>query len=254
MTDVNLQTVMESFPKNATGAVVVLSGGMDSTIAARLAVHALGKEKVHAISFFYGQKQSIELDYAKSNAEKLGLAKHTLVDISFLGDMVKGVSANIVGGLAMPAIKDILGDPAPTTEVPFRNGILLMIGAAYAQANGLSLVMTGVQAQDEYSYFDTTPTFIGAMNGVLAQNRVHDIAIFAPWQGVNKTTEIQILQALDGDASLLDTTITCYNPSGNVSCGTCPSCAERIKNFARAGLKDNILYAIDIPWDKLIQG
>lgn len=235
-------------------AVVVMSGGMDSAIAARLVSAKLGGENVHALSFYYGQKQSIELDMAQANSKKLGLAKHLLVDISFLGDMVRGVSANISGGQDMPTIKDILGDPAPVTEVPFRNMILMSIASAYAQANGLNSIVTGVQAQDEYSYWDTTPAFIGAMNGVLAQNRMHDIQIFAPWQGVNKTTEIQILQALDGDASLLDTTITCYNPSGNVSCGTCPSCAERIQNFARAGLKDNIPYAIDIPWDKLIQG
>lgn len=229
-------------------SVVVMSGGLDSTIAARLVVEKLGAENVHALSFYYKQKQSIELELAAASCKKMGI-KHTLVDISFLGDMVRGVSANIAGGeITMPNIHDILGDPAPVTEVPFRNSILLMISTAYAQVNGMSSVVTGLQAADQYSYWDTTPAFIDAMNGVLGQNRMHDIEIFAPWQGVNKSTEIQVLQALDGNTSLLDSTITCYNPVGNVSCGTCPSCSERIQNFMRAGVKDNIPYAINIPW------
>lgn len=235
------------------GAVVVMSGGMDSTIAARLAVEKYGAENVHALSFYYGQKQSIELEKAQQNSKTMGLAKHQLVDISFLGDMVRGVSANIVGGVAMPTIRDVLGDPAPVTEVPFRNAILIMIATAYAQANGLQTIFTGVQAQDEYSYWDTTPAFISAMNGVISQNRAHKIKIHAPWQGVNKATEIAVLIQMEDNADLLKNTITCYDPTGEVSCGKCPSCAERIANFAKAGLVDEIPYAIDIPWAKLIQ-
>lgn len=247
---VNLNQWLDAVPEG--GAVVVMSGGMDSTIAARLMAEKIGAANVHALSFYYGQKQSVELEKAKHNANKLGLARHTLVDISFFGDMVRGVSANIVGGKDMPTIREILGDPAPVTEVPFRNGILFMIAAAYAQANGLKTIVTGVQAQDEYSYFDTTPAFIDAMNAVLAQNRMHDIQIFAPWQGCNKTTEINLLKAMDGNVELLATTLTCYNPDGDVSCGKCPSCAERIQNFARAGIVDPVPYAIEIPWDNLI--
>lgn len=247
----NVNEVLAQFPEG-TGAVVVMSGGMDSTIAARMAVEKYGADKVHALSFFYGQKQSIELEKAQENSVKLSLAKHMLVDISFLGDIVKGVSANIVGGLAMPTIQDVLGDPAPVTEIPFRNAIMIMMVAAYAQANKLQTIVVGVQAQDEYSYWDTTPAFIEAMNGVIKQNRMHNIKVHAPWQGVNKATEIQCLVELDGKIDLLASTITCYNPDGEVSCGICPSCAERIANFAKAGFIDPIKYAIQIPWTGLI--
>lgn len=235
------------------GAVVVMSGGMDSTIAARLAVEKYGAENVHALSFYYGQKQSIELTKAQENSVTLKLAKHQLVDISFLGDMVRGVCANIVGGLVMPTIKDVLGDPAPPSEVPYRNAILFMVAASYAQANKLGAIITGIQAADQYGYWDTTPAFVQAMNDVIKQNRVHNIKVHAPWQGINKAAEIAMLIEMDGHADLLKNTITCYDPTGDVSCGVCPSCAERIANFAKAGLVDSIPYAIDIPWHKMIK-
>lgn len=249
----NVKESLNELP-DAKGAVVVLSGGMDSTIAARLAVEKYGAENVHALTFFYQQKQALEIDYAVANANKLNLAKHTKIDIGFLGDMVRGVSANIVGGKPMPSIKEILGDPAPATEVPFRNAILLMISTAYAQANNLQVVVTGIQEQDQYSYFDTTPEFIDSINNVLSKNRMHSIRVTAPWLGQNKATELKILHELDGNLDLMRSTLTCYNPDENgVSCGRCPSCSERIHNFVKAGFEDPIPYAISIPWKKLLE-
>lgn len=230
------------------GVVVILSGGMDSTISARLAVERYGASKVHAITYFYGQKQAIEVDFAKANAARLGLAKHTLVDISFLGDMVRGISANIVGGKAMPTIKDILGDPTPPTYVPNRNAILLMIATSYAEANNLGFVITGLQAQDEYSYWDTTKNFVSSINGVLSQMRQRKVQVFAPFLTSNKAEEIRELIAVDRSAELLKHTITCYNPIDDVSCGVCPSCAERIANFKKVGIPDPVKYAIEIKW------
>lgn len=245
--------ICDSFP-NGRGAVIVMSGGMDSTIAARFAVDRYGSENVHALSFFYGQKQSVELELAKENSTHMGIENHTIVDMSFFGDMVRGVCANIQGGLVMPTIRDVLGDPAPVTEVPFRNGIMFMLAAAYAQSNDLNVIVTGVQATDQYSYFDTTPAFVEGMNAVIGQNRKHNIKIFAPWQGVDKATEIQALIDLDGEddaMALLRGTLTCYNPQDRVSCGNCPSCAERIMNFKRAGFIDPIEYAVPIDWGNL---
>jgi 7-cyano-7-deazaguanine synthase len=238
---------LKEFPE-ASKAVVVLSGGMDSAIAARLAAEKLGKENVHSLSFFYGQKQSIELEYAKINSEKLGLKSHTVIDISFLGDIVRDVTANIVGGKEMPTIKDVLADPQPVTYIPNRNAILFMIAASYAEANDLDLIVTGLQAQDQYAFFDTTPAFVDAINNVLAQNRQKKIRVYAPFVDKNKAQEIALLQELDGNVDLLKTTITCYNPTEDVSCGKCPSCAERIANFKKVGLIDPIKYAIDIQW------
>ena len=241
-------TILSTYPE-ASKVVVVLSGGMDSTIAARLAVEKYGAHNVHALSFFYKQKQSIELDLAKANASKLGLASHILVDISFLGDMVRGISANVEGGLAMPTIKDILGVPTPASYVPNRNMIMLSIATSYAETVDAQLVITGLQAQDEYSYFDTTQRFVDAINAVLSQMRQRKVQVFAPFISLNKSDEIKELLSWDGSVDLLAGTITCYNPNeAGESCGACPSCAERIMAFMRAGIQDPIPYAINIPW------
>lgn len=242
-----VQTILGSMP-DSKKAVIILSGGMDSSIVARLAVEKYGAENVSALTFFYKQKQSIEIEKAKAVSGVLGLANHTVVDLSFLGDMVKGVSANIVDGLAMPTIKDILGDPTPVTYVPNRNMIMLSIAAAYAETVGAQVVLTGLQSQDEYSYFDTTPAFVAAMNAVTGQMRKDVIQYFAPFQGLSKSDEISFMLELDGGVDLLKNTLTCYNPEGDVSCGKCPSCAERIQAFMKCLTKDPVPYAVNIPW------
>ena len=243
------QYFLDDLP-NVHRAVVVLSGGMDSTIAARFTTKRYGAENVHAISFFYGQKQSVELEMAKENAATLGI-KHTAIDLSFLGDMVRGVCANIVGGLVTPSAADVVGDEAPTTEVPFRNGIMFMLAAAYAQANNLQVIVTGIQSSDSYGYFDTTPAFIESINSALSQNRKHSIRVYAPWQNVSKSVEIAALFGLDDSIDLLSNTITCYNPTNRISCGICPSCNDRIENFKKVGFVDPIEYAININWQQI---
>lgn len=243
----SVQTILSAMP-DVQKAVVILSGGMDSSIVARLAVAKYGRENVAALTFYYKQKQSVEIERAKAVSSFLGLSAHTVVDLSFLGDMVQGVSANIVGGVAMPTIKDILGDPTPVTYVPNRNMIMLSIAAAYAESHGAQAVMTGLQSQDEYSYWDTTPAFVAAMNSVTGQARKDVIQYYAPFQGLSKSDEIGFLKELDGNVQMLKNTITCYNPDGDVSCGECPSCAERIKAFMNCKIVDPVPYAFNIPW------
>lgn len=238
---------LEQLP-DSSGAVVVLSGGMDSTIALRLAVEKYGNQNVKAISYFYQQKQSYELELAKITCSILKV-EHKLIDISFLGDIVRNVSANIVDGKPMPTIRDILGDPTPPTMVPNRNAILLMIAVSYAESNKIGTLITGLQAQDQYSYWDTTPSFVSKMNGVLSEMRQNKVQIIAPFNSSNKAEEIQLLLELDSNVDLLKNTLTCYNPTeDHTSCGKCPSCAERIANFMKVGIKDPLKYSIDIPW------
>jgi len=235
------------------GCVMILSGGMDSTIAMRLAVERYGKENVSALTFFYGQKQKREVEMASISTNMLGV-KHRVVDASFLGEISKGFSANTDSAISMPTIREVLGDATPKTYVPNRNMILLSIAAAFAETRGVEYVFTGLQITDEYGYWDTTSRFVNKLNDVLSENRKTRIKIIAPFVLLSKKQELKILQELDGNLNLLHFTLTCYNPDENGnSCGICPSCSERIKNFADFGVKDLIPYSINIPWEKIIK-
>lgn len=237
-----------SLPVLAEGkkVVSVLSGGLDSTILTYLLANKYGKDNVIALSYFYGQKQSIELELAKKTCDKLGI-QHRLIDISFLGDVVKNVCANISGtDVEMPTIEEVLGDPQPVTEVPYRNMILNSIAFSFAQANNCAHVFTGLQVHDSYGYWDCTEDFLTNMNVVSGLNRMHDITLEAPFKHMSKADEIEIGNELGVDYSL---TLTCYNPNEEgESCGKCPSCAERIMNFMKAKTKDTAKYSIEIDW------
>lgn len=234
------------------GCVVILSGGMDSTITMRLAVEKYGRENVSALTFNYGQKQKREIDMARTTTHMLGV-KHKIVDAGFLGEISKGFSANVDTDMEMPTIKDVLGDPRPKTYVPNRNMILMSIAAAFAETQNVDTVLCGLQVHDEYGYHDTTQRWVNKVNDLLSENRIIKIKLVAPFSQLSKQDELLILQELDGNVDLTLFTLTCYNPDtdGN-SCGKCPSCSERIANFAKAGVIDPVPYNIDIPWSKLI--
>ena len=235
------------------GCVVILSGGMDSTITMRLAVEKYGKENVSALTFFYGQKQKKEIEMAKISTNLLNV-KHKIIDASFLGDISKGFSANVDKDIAMPTIQDVLGDPRPKTYVPNRNMILMSIAAAFAETQNVDTILCGLQVHDEYGYHDTTQRWVDKVNDLLSENRIIKIKLIAPFSKLSKYDELKILWELDNDFDLTLFTLTCYNPDEEGrSCGECPSCSERIANFAKVGEKDPLFYSKNIPWDDLIQ-
>lgn len=235
------------------GCVVILSGGMDSTIAMRIAVEKYGAENVSALTFFYGQKQAIEIEKAKQSTALLGV-KHKVIDASFLGDISKGFSANVDTDIEMPTVRDVLGDPRPPTYVPNRNMILMSIAAAFAEVNNVDTIITGLQVHDEYGYHDTSQRWVDKVNDLLSENRIIKIKLIAPFSTLAKHEELDILRELDGDLKLTENTLTCYNPDNEgKACGNCPSCSERIANFAKVGERDPVPYSKDIPWDSLIE-
>ena len=234
------------------GCVVILSGGMDSTITMRLAVEKYGKDNVSALTFFYGQKQQREIEMARMSTHMLGV-KHKVIDASFLGDISKGFSANVDTDMEMPTIRDVLGDPRPKTYVPNRNMILMSIAAAFAETQNVDTVLCGLQVHDEYGYHDTTQRWVDKVNDLLSENRIIKIKLVAPFSQLSKYDELQILQELDDNLMLTAFTMTCYNPTPqHESCGVCPSCSERIANFAKIGTPDTVSYAKPIDWETLI--
>ena len=230
--------------------VSVLSGGLDSTILTYWLVQEYGAENVLALTYNYGQRHSIEIEKAKISCKKLGIA-HQIIDISFLGEIIKDVSAlSGAKNIAVPTIKQVLGDPQPPTYVPYRNMILNALAFSFAESNKCDAVYTGIQNTDFYSYWDCSPEFIEAMNGVSILNRQHGIELRAPFVGLTKAEEIRkgILMNVP-----FEDTWTCYSGSENgIACFSCPSCAERVQNFAKAGIKDPVPYTQEIKWDELI--
>lgn len=237
---------------DTNGCVVNLSGGLDSTIAMRIAIEKYGSANVKALSFFYGQKQHLELLKA-SMSTAFYEVEHKVLNLEILQDISKGFSANVDENIEMPTIKEVLGDPRPKTYVPNRNMILMSIAAGFAETQNIDTIIMGLQVHDEYNYHDTTQRFVDKINDVLAENRIIKIKVIAPFAELSKTDELKILKEIEGNTLLARMTLTCYNPQGEyaLACGVCPSCAERIKAFKDIGEEDPIMYDRDIKWDKI---
>lgn len=248
----NLDQSLSFLPETDKNVVAVLSGGLDSSIMTMLLVRKYGADRVKAVSFDYGQKQKLELQKAVALCSLLQV-EHSVLDLRILGEIAKPMSANISGtSIAMPTIQDVLGQPRPETYVPNRNMIMYSIIAAKAEVIGADHVFCGLQVHDEYSYHDCTQKWVNKMNSVLSENRITQIKISAPFSHLSKFEEIKICEEM-GMLHLLNNTLTCYNPNdAGESCGKCPSCSERIMNFAKAGMRDPITYAVNIPWERLI--
>lgn len=246
-----LDEIMKRLPYTDKKVIVTHSGGMDSATAVILCAKKYGAENVISLGYNYGQKQSVELDYAERLCAELGVTRKVL-NLGILGEIVKNVSANIAGtDVEMPTIKDILGNPQPPTYVPYRNMIMFSLTAAFAEANAASHIVCGLQVHDEYSYWDTTQKFVDGLNSIYDQNRSWPLTLIAPFADLSKTEEISLLEET-GQVDLLKHTLTCYDPTTKgvhgIACGKCPSCSERIQAFMNKGMKDPVLYAIDIPW------
>jgi 7-cyano-7-deazaguanine synthase len=221
-------------------AVVLLSGGLDSSVLLHHVARGLGHAPVYALSYDYGQRHSKELDCARFQAEAAGVAEHRIVDISFMGEIVKDASVLVTGGADVPDFSDIPQDflDQPPTYVPNRNMMLLSVAVAYAESRGVGDVFYGAQALDEYGYWDCTADFVERMNAVLALNRRSPVAIHAPFVTKKKVESVRLGMELGVD---LSRTWSCYR-GGEKACGTCPTCVERLAAFEAAGVEDPVPY------------
>lgn len=220
-------------------AVVLLSGGLDSSVLLHYVARELGRAPIHALSYNYGQRHSRELECARWQAEAAGVASHKVIDISFLGELLRAGTTLLSGGADVPDLADLSPDDLtqPPTYVPNRNMMLLSMAAAYAEASGVRDVFYGAQAQDEYGYWDCTREFLERINAVLALNRREAVRIHAPFVDRRKAETVRQGLALGVD---LAHTWSCYR-GGDVPCGTCPTCVERQNAFREAGQEDPLM-------------
>jgi 7-cyano-7-deazaguanine synthase len=219
--------------------ILLLSGGLDSTVLLHHVVRELNQKTVLAISFNYAQRHSKELECAQWQAQKAEVTAHTEIDISFFGTLVKGATTLVNDGEDVPDLSDLADTDLdqPPTYVPNRNMMLLSIAAAYAEAQGATQVFYGAQAHDEYGYWDCTEEFLARINAVTALNRRDSVRIEAPF--VLKKKEELVLMGMELGVDF-SRTWSCYR-GGDRPCNTCPTCVERAKAFHLAGVDDPLL-------------
>lgn len=226
-------------------AVVLLSGGLDSTTA--LAVAKNEGYAVYALSFRYGQRHLVELESAARVARALEAKEHLIVDCDLRS----------IGGSALTDRIEVpkqrseqeIGSGIPVTYVPARNTIFLSFALAWAEVIGAEDIFIGINAIDYSGYPDCGPEYIEAFEqmanlatkaGVEGRQKLH---IHTPLVSLTKAEIIKTGLSLGVDYSL---THSCYDPAANgLSCGKCDSCLLRLKGFAEAGARDPLRYAED---------
>jgi 7-cyano-7-deazaguanine synthase len=223
-------------------AVVLLSGGIDSTTTLAIAVNE-GYE-VYALSFEYGQRHHIEIEAARQVADSLGATEHRVAKID----------VRVFGSSALTADVDVpkrrsqieIAHGIPITYVPARNTIFLAYALAWAEEIPASEIFLGVNAIDYSGYPDCRPEYIQAFEnlanlGTKAGVEGRRFQIHTPLIKFSKAKIIRKAVELGVDLSL---THSCYDPSPeDLACGECDSCLLRLKGFREAGLKDPIRYA-----------
>ncbi len=230
-------------------AIVLLSGGLDSTTVAKIAMNS-GFE-VYALSFSYGQRHEIELEFAKKISKNMNVKEHKIVKIdlrtfggSALTDEIDVPKSNENSNFNQTDTKKI-----PITYVPARNTIFLSYALAYAEVVGAFDIFIGVNAIDYSGYPDCRPEFIATFEklanlataaGVKNSNK---FKIHTPLIKLSKKEIIEL-----GIKNGVDYSIThsCYDPiienEKIVSCGKCDSCKLRLEGFRLAGIEDELEY------------
>lgn len=224
-------------------AIVLLSGGLDSTTA--LAIAKNSGFETYALSFAYGQRHEIELQFAKKIAEKFGVKEHKIATI----DLRTFGGSALTAEIDVPKNQEILQNRIPITYVPARNTIFLSYALAYAEVVGAFDIFIGVNAIDYSGYPDCRPEFIETFEKLATlataagvENKGH-FKIHTPLIKLSKKEIIE-----EGIRNGIDYSIThsCYDPiiedDKVISCGKCDSCKLRLEGFKAAGIEDNLMY------------
>lgn len=228
-------------------ALVVLSGGLDSTVCLSVAAHK--HDEVEAISFDYGQKHTAELEHAAMVAKYFN-ARHQVVQLPrvFAGTTSTLVAANNIDNprMSYEEIDEVVGENVSPTYVPYRNGNLLSMAAAQALVVGADYLYAGMHAEDaaNWAYPDCTPEFLGAMANAIYIGTYRKVRLITPLQWLDKAGVVSLGIEYNAPFHL---TLSCYD-GVEPACGTCPTCVGRIRAFQSLGLMDPIQYAIDIDW------
>lgn len=221
-------------------AIVLLSGGQDSTTSLFWAKERFGASNIHAISVNYGQKHYRELECAKKIAELAGV-EHTIIPISFLQYF-----SRIFSGMSslLDTTKNVsdshnFDSSLPSSFVPGRNLVFLTAAGQFAYMSGVQNVVVGVCQTDYSGYPDCREEFISSMERTLRFGLDCVICIHAPVLNLSKKETVQMAMNLTGCLNALAYSHTCYNGQ-YPPCGVCPACVIRKKGFDEAEIDDPI--------------
>lgn len=222
-------------------AVVLLSGGLDSTTV--LAIARDRGYEPYALSFRYGQRHAVELEAAQCVAATQGVKRHVIADI----DLRVFGGSSLTADIAVPKhdAPEDLDEEIPSTYVPARNTIFLSFALAYAETVGAQDIFIGVNALDYSGYPDCRPEYIEAFQNMAnlatkAGVEGQRLTIHTPLITMTKAEIIATGLGLGVDYGL---TSSCYDPDpAGHPCGRCDSCLLRLKGFSEAGQTDPLTY------------
>lgn len=224
-------------------ALVLSSGGVDSTTALGLAVSRYGKENVIALSVSYGQKHDKEILAATAVAEYYGV-EQLFLDLSLIFQysncsLLQQSTEDIPKESYAEQIEQTKGEKPVSTYVPFRNGLFLSSAASIALSKECDVIYYGAHADDSagFAYPDCSPEFNNAMNEAIWEGSGHQLRIEAPFVNVSKAEVVKTGLALGVPYEL---TWSCYE-GGERPCGTCGTCIDRAAAFAANGVADPAL-------------
>ena len=223
-------------------ALVLFSGGVDSTTCLALAIDRYGKDNVVALSVSYGQKHTKEVEAADKIAKHYGVEFITLdlsemfrfSDCSLLQHSDKEVPHESYA----EQLKETNGSPV-STYVPFRNGLFIASAASIALSKGCGVILYGAHADDAAgnAYPDCSEVFNNAMNTAVWEGSGHQVKVEAPFVGMNKAGVVKKGLELGVPYEL---TWSCYE-GHNKPCGVCGTCIDRKKAFEANGVTDPLL-------------
>jgi len=221
-----------------TGAVTLLSSGLDSTVAFKQALDTF--ERVICLTFDYGQRAaSIEIENAAAICKKFG-CDHHIIPLPWYRNF--GGALTGAEELPTPSMTE-LDDAAKSDEtarsvwVPARNMVFLSIAAAFAEEHDLEHIVVGFDAEEAVTFPDNTPEFIGLFNRVMEYGTLNHPRIFAPLADLDKKGIVRLGIEIQAP---LEYSWSCYT-EGPVPCGECESCMRRKRAFSSVGVPDPLL-------------
>ena len=207
-------------------ALVIFSGGQDSTTCLAQAVRDYGKDNVSCITFHYGQRHGVEVDVAKKIATHFGVSDHRVISLDWYSQITTNALLDPRLAIAKPE-----SAACPNTVVDGRNMMFLLIASIYAKGLRIRDIITGVCETDFSGYPDCRDLFIKSCNVTLNLAMDYEFRVLTPLMDMTKAETWALAERLGVLEYVLENSLTCYNGVVGSGCGICPSCVLRQRGY-----------------------